>query len=179
MIVHNTELPGVQIIQPEVFLDSRGQFNQLFQSEEYSFIEDNFGAFVQDNVSVSHKKVFRGFHQQAIHKQGKLVSCLSGKILDFAIDLDPQSPNFLKNVQVELTGKSMTQLWIPPNYFHGFCSLDNNSVVHYKCTDFYYPGEEIGVNCLEEKLQIKWPYNDLIISNKDQKLPLLDKFLAK
>ena len=147
MKVIETKLPGVLIIEPEVFGDRRGFFLETFHKERYS----KFGIpgtglkFVQDNHSRSRKGVLRGLHFQLKHPQGKLVSVAYGKVFDVVADVCPDSPTFAQWIGVELSDGNHRQLWVPPGYAHGFCMLSESADVLYKCTDYYHPEDEGGM----------------------------------
>lgn len=178
MKVTPTQLPGVLIIEPKVFGDSRGLFKETFSAQRY---QDEAGItlpFVQDNYSRSEKGVLRGLHFQKKHPQGKLVSVLRGAVLDVAADINPASATFGQYVAVELTETNHRQVWIPPGYAHGFCVLSDIADFSYKCTDYYRPDDEAGVawNC--PRLGIDWPIIDPILSDKDQKHPRLEQLRA-
>jgi dTDP-4-dehydrorhamnose 3,5-epimerase len=173
MIVHPTALPGVQIIEPRVFRDTRGFFVETFHTDRY---KDSVGidhAFVQDNQSRSQRGVLRGLHAQKNYPQGKLVRVSQGAIFDVAVDIDPSSATFGVWVGVELSDENQKQIWIPPGYAHGFVVLSDVVDFQYKCTDYYHPEDEIGVRWNDPDLAIEWPIVDPIISERDSKLPSL------
>jgi dTDP-4-dehydrorhamnose 3,5-epimerase len=128
----------VTLIEPNVYRDERGFFLET-HSEKY----DEIGTFVQDNVSLSTKMVFRGMHyQEGEYAQGKLVTVLHGAVWDFYIDIRPDSPTFKESGYFLLDGKKPRQLYIPPGYAHGFLSLEDNTVFSYKCTTGYNQSSE-------------------------------------
>ncbi|MDS1141156.1 dTDP-4-dehydrorhamnose 3,5-epimerase [Pusillimonas sp. SM2304] len=174
MNVTPTPLPGVLIIEPAVFGDSRGLFMETFSAQRY---RDEAGIalpFVQDNYSRSGKGVLRGLHFQKEHPQGKLISVLRGAVLDVAVDINPASATFGRHVAVELTEENHRQVWIPPGYAHGFCVISDSADFVYKCTDYYRPDDEAGLawNC--PILNIKWPTSCPVLSEKDKRYPGLD-----
>ena len=172
MKVTETKLPGVLIIEPKVFGDSRGFFKETFQSQRYreAGIEHEF---VQDNHSRSQKGVLRGIHFQITKPQGKLVSCSQGAVFDVAVDVDPLSATFGQYVGIELTEDNHRQFWVPPGYAHGFCVLTDTADFQYKCTDYYDPSDEGGLIWNDPDVAIEWPINQPLLSEKDAKLPLL------
>lgn len=174
MRVTKTELPGVLIIEPSVFDDERGFFKETYQARNYKDIGIVLD-FVQDNHSRSIKGVLRGIHYQLSKPQGKLVSCIRGKVFDVAVDINPASRTFGQHVGVQLTGDNHKQLWVPPGYAHGFCVLSEEADLIYKCTDFYDPSDEGGVIWNDPTLAIDWPINNPILSIKDAALPQLTK----
>lgn len=175
MKVIKTKLSGVIIIEPKVFNDSRGFFKENFHVQCYRDIGIDYD-FVQDNYSQSQKGVLRGLHFQVTKPQGKLVSCLRGAVFDVAIDINPLSLTFGQYVGVELTEENHRQLWVPPGYAHGFCVLTDIADFHYKCTDYYDPNDESGVIWNDPDININWPIEQPLLSNKDAKLPLLKEF---
>lgn len=172
MKIIETELPGVLIIEPQVFGDERGFFLESFHAERYREAGIDM-AFVQDNHSRSRKGVLRGLHFQRRHPQGKLVRASRGSIFDVAADIDPASPTFGQHVGVTLSDENHRQMWIPPGYAHGFCVLTDEADFEYKCTDLYYPDDEGGVLWSDPDLNIQWPLSDPLLSAKDLALPPL------
>ena len=173
MRVLPTALPGVMIIEPRVFGDSRGYFVETFQVERYASAAGITQPFVQDNQSRSIRGVLRGLHAQRKHPQGKLVRVSMGSVFDVAVDIDPSSPTFAQWVGVELTDQNQRQMWIPPGYAHGFVVLSEVADFQYKCTDFYAAEDEIGVVWNDPELAIDWPIKAPVVSDKDTRLPLL------
>ncbi len=165
-------LPGVVLIEPKVFDDDRGFFMETFHSEKYNEIGIS-GPFVQDNHSHSRKGTLRGLHYQLKNSQGKLVSAVKGEILDVAVDIRRGSPGFGRWTGNLLSGKNKRQLYIPEGFAHGFCVLSETADVIYKCTDLYTPGDEYGVFWADETIDIVWPMENPILSEKDLKNPML------
>jgi dTDP-4-dehydrorhamnose 3,5-epimerase len=176
MKVIETVLPGVLIIEPKVFGDSRGFFQETYREETYSTI--GIPPFVQDNHSRSAKGVLRGLHSQRIKPQGKLVRVSRGAVFDVAVDINPDSATFGKHVAVELSDENHRQFYIPPGYAHGFCVLSDDADFLYKCTEYYRPGDEIGVLWNDSAISIEWPVVNPLLSAKDEALPTLSA-LAK
>ena len=176
LVVKETDLPGVILITPRVFGDSRGHFKQAFHAAEYAEL-GIVGPFVQDNFSRSSRGVLRGLHFQVRRPQGKLVSCLGGCVFDVAVDINPASPTFRRWVGFELSDENHRQLYIPPGYAHGFCVLSDTADFHYKCTEFYDPLDEAGVNWGDPTVGIDWSVQYPVLSEKDRQLPSLDVYL--
>ena len=172
MKIATTALPGVLIIEPKAFGDSRGFFLETFQTERYASAGITL-PFVQDNHSRSQRGVLRGLHLQRSRPQGKLVSVSRGSVFDVAVDIDPQSATFGEYVGIELNDDNHLQLWIPPGYAHGFCVLSDIADFQYKCTDFYDPADETGLIWNDPDVNIAWPMHTPLLSAKDQKLPYL------
>jgi len=174
MKIETTNLTGVLVITPEVFSDSRGFFLESFSAKKYKENGINFD-FVQDNISRSSKGVLRGLHFQKANPQGKLVSCLRGAVFDVAVDLRKDSNTFSNYFAIELTDTNHKQLWIPPGFAHGFCVLSNSADFHYKCTSFYDAKDESGIIWNDPEINIDWPIDNPLISNKDRMLKKLSE----
>ena len=174
MNVVETQLPGVLIIEPNVFGDHRGFFKETFQIERYQEAGIDL-PFVQDNHSRSQRGVLRGLHLQKSRSQGKLVSCSVGAVFDVAVDVGPDSPTFGTYVGVELSAENHRQLWIPPGYAHGFCVLSETADFQYKCTNLYFPEDEGGLIWNDAEVGIEWPVETPSLSEKDLSLPTLDQ----
>ena len=174
MKVIETKLPGVLIIEPQVFGDARGFFKETFQTQRYREAGIEYD-FVQDNHSRSQKGVLRGLHFQITKPQGKLVSCSKGAVFDVAVDVDPLSATFGQYVGIELTEDNHRQFWVPPGYAHGFCVLTDTADFQYKCTDYYDPFDEGGLIWNDPDVAIEWPIDQPLLSDKDAKLPSLNE----
>lgn len=172
MKVIETSLPGVLIIEPKVFADSRGFFVEMYQRERYQSM--GFPAeFIQDNLSFSSRGVLRGMHCQSPHAQGKLVQVLQGEVWDVAVDIRRGSPYFGRWIAVTLSSATKKQVYLPPGFAHGFCVLSETALLSYKCTDAYYPGDEFGFRWDDPEVAIAWPIEQPLLSEKDACLPLL------
>ena len=174
MNVVETQLPGVLVIEPNVFGDHRGFFKETFQIERYQEAGIDL-PFVQDNHSRSQRGVLRGLHLQKSRPQGKLVNCSAGTVFDVTVDVNRSSETFGTYVGVELSDKNHRQLWIPPGYAHGFCVLSKTADFQYKCTDLYFPEDEGGLIWNDPEVGIEWPIETPSISEKDLSLPTLDQ----
>lgn len=170
MIVRETSLAGVLIIEPKVFDDDRGWFSETFQAEKYRDIGIE-AAFVQDNMSRSSYGVVRGLHFQKANPQGKLITCLSGRILDVVVDLRAESPTFGRTLSTILDSDTRVQLWVPCGFAHGFSVLSDSADCFYKCTDYYSSSDQSGVLWNDPDLHIDWLIDDPIVSKKDRLLP--------
>ncbi len=175
MKVTETRLPGVKIIDPQVFGDSRGCFYESFNQQRFGQLVQKDVTFVQDNHSVSTKGVIRGLHYQiSPFSQGKLVRVVSGAVFDVVVDIRPDSKNFGAWVGVELTGENNRQLWIPEGYAHGFQVVSDSAVFLYKATNYYSPEHERCIRWDDPTLSIDWPIKDKpLVSDKDAKGMLL------
>jgi dTDP-4-dehydrorhamnose 3,5-epimerase len=165
----STSLPGILLLEPQVFGDGRGFFLESYNQRTFADlgIPD---AFVQDNHSCSEKNVVRGLHYQIRQPQGKLVRVITGEILDVALDLRRSSPTFGKWEAFTLSGENKLMLWIPRGFAHGFRVASANAHVLYKTTDFYAPEHERTVAWNDPALRIDWQLDgDPIVSPKDQR----------
>lgn len=176
MEVIKTAIEGVLIIEPKVFGDHRGYFFESFNEREFEEKTGTKVQFVQDNESKSCYGVVRGLHFQKGDKaQAKLVRVISGKVLDVAVDIRPDSPTFGKYVSAELTAENHRQFFIPKGFAHGFAVLSPEAVFQYKCDEFYCPEAEGAIAWDDPDLGIEWgiPAADVILSEKDKKHPRL------
>ena len=167
-----TSLPGVLLIEPDVFKDSRGFFMETYHREKYSR-EGIDRIFVQDNHSHSKRGVLRGMHYQLHHPQGKLVYVITGEIFDVAVDIRSGSPTFGKWEGIYLSAENERQIFVPEGFAHGFCVLSENADVLYKCTDFYNPHDELGILWSDPTIGIDWPVETPVLSGKDSQYPEL------
>ena len=171
MEVVKTPIEGVLLIKPQVFGDERGYFVETWQKERYEAAGINL-PFVQDNHSKSRKGILRGLHFQKQHPQGKLVMVSLGEVVDVAVDIRKGSPTFGKWFGAILNQENQNQLWIPPGMAHGFVVLSDVAHFHYKCTDFYHPGDEGSIRWNDPTIAIDWPYKEEpVLSAKDQIAP--------
>ncbi len=164
---HETALPGVLIVEPARFADSRGVFFESWNLRRYAAagIPEKF---VQDNVSQSARGVLRGLHFQNPKAQGKLVSVLSGEIYDVVVDIRRGSPTFGQWTAITLDAENSKQLYVPEGFAHGFCVTSDSAVFTYKCTDFYAPDCEHTIRWNDPQLNISWPVGDPLLADKDR-----------
>lgn len=167
MKVKATPLKDCVIIEPKVFGDERGFFLETFQFERYRELAGITEPFVQDNHSRSAHGVLRGLHFQKSKPQGKLVRVVRGEVFDVAVDLRPDSPSFGKWFGVTLSEKNFLQLWVPPGFAHGFQVISETADFEYKCTEYYYPEDECSIRWDDPSLQIDWPIEQPVLSQKD------------
>ena len=176
MHIHETDLPGLLILEPKVFSDSRGFFFESYHKERYR--EAGLRAeFVQDNLSRSSFGTIRGMHYQRHHPQGKLVQVVRGTVFDVAVDIRRSSPTFGRWQAVELSEDNHRQLYVPPGFAHGFCvTSPEGADFFYKCTDFYDPADERTLLYRDPAVGIVWPdVGTPIVSPKDELgVPLAD-----
>lgn len=154
-----TKLPGVVIIQPQVFGDSRGYFMESFKAPDFATAGLPVN-FVQDNESSSTKGVLRGLHFQKNHTQGKLVRVTSGSVFDVAVDVRPGSSTFGQWVGVTLSSEKKNMFYIPEGFAHGFLVLSDHASFVYKCTDVYDPASDGGIPWNDPDIGVEWPKLD-------------------
>jgi len=172
-----TPIKDLLLIKTKLFKDERGFFIESYNKKTFEMLGINAN-FIQDNQSLSKKGVLRGLHFQLRHPQGKLVRVISGRAFDVAVDLRANSHTFGKWFGIELSQKNGLQMYIPPGFAHGFLSLSDKTIFFYKCTEYYFPDDELGIIWNDTDLGIKWPLKtirQLIISDKDKKLPVFQK----
>lgn len=169
MRVTQIDIPGVLLIEPSVFSDSRGSFLELYHADRYwnAGIRERF---VQDNYSRSIRHTLRGLHFQEPQAQGKLVMALEGTVYDVVVDIRKGSPSFGRWYAVELSGDNLRQMYIPPGCAHGFCVTSATASFLYKCTAYYSPEYDRGIQWNDPALGIEWPISEPILSPKDQSL---------
>ena len=160
------------LIKNKSFKDNRGYFKELIRE---NVINKNFPFLV---MSFSKKKVIRGLHIQTINSQGKFISVLKGKIFDVAIDLRKNSKTFGRVYRCILSEKNNTSIYVPPGFAHAFCTLSDESTVLYKNTSVFHKEHYAGIRWNDPDLAVKWPTDNPIISEKDEKLPFLKDFLS-
>jgi dTDP-4-dehydrorhamnose 3,5-epimerase len=171
----------VRLLQPRRFGDDRGWFSETFKEREFSEL-DGLGRFVQDNHSLSCVVgTLRGIHfQTPPHAQDKLVRCVRGSILDIAVDLRGGSPTFGKWVGAELSAENGKQLFVPVGFGHAFLTLEPDTEVIYKVTDYYAPANDGGIRWNDPDIAVDWNLGANVpqLSPKDEILPLLRDFVT-
>ena len=181
MKLTHADIPGVVIIDPTVFEDSRGWFMESFNEETFHRELTNIGlptpsAFVQDNHSCSKKGVLRGLHYQLSPlAQGKLVRVTRGAAYDVAVDIREDSPTFGKSVGIELSEKNNRMLWIPEGFAHGFLALEDDTHFICKTTAVYSKEHEASIRWDSPDLVIDWPMKQIDLNEKDQAAPFFKK----
>lgn len=170
MQIRETSIPGLVEIFPRVFEDDRGLFFESYSEGWFKKLGLPTN-FVQDNQSFSIKGVVRGLHfQKAPFAQGKLVRVISGRVLDVAVDLRPESPTFGKHEIFELRSDTHNMAYVPEGFAHGFAALED-SIFSYKCTNVYNKDSESGILWSDPDLGIDWGVENPIVSEKDIILP--------
>lgn len=162
------DIDGLLLIEPKIFHDDRGFFFESFNEQKYQEILGDDIRFVQDNISSSKKNVLRGLHfQSPPFAQGKLVTVISGSVLDVAVDIRKDSATYGASQLINLSAENKFQFWIPPGFAHGFLALEENTVFSYKCTNYYAPTHEQTLLWNDAELSIDWNVINPIVSNKD------------
>ena len=161
-------LDGIVEITQKEFQDDRGSFMESFNSKQFNNSLKKNITFVQDNLSISKKGVFRGLHFQYEFPQAKLVSVLSGEILDIVVDLRKSSKTFGDWCTFEVSSKNNKQIFIPEGFAHGFLALQDDTKVFYKVSDFWNPKDEFTLKYNDKKINIELPFEPILISEKDK-----------
>ena len=167
MILEKTNIKDIILLTPRVYKDERGYFMESYNQKKVEIlIKDRF---VQDNESVSHKNVLRGLHfQLPPHAQSKLIRVIKGSILDIAVDLRKDSSTYGEHFKHVLSGENKKQLYIPVGFAHGFLSLEDNTILNYKCSDYYSASAEASIIWNDPQLKIDWGIENPILAEKDQ-----------
>ena len=166
MKYHKTAIEEVIVFQPDVHSDERGCFFESFIENYFNEIVGGIITFVQENQSYSNKNVLRGMHYQiSPMQQGKLVRVVAGSVYDVALDIRKNSPSYGKWVSEILSGCNKKQLWIPAGFAHGFLSLEDNTQVIYKTTNYYSKEHEEVIRYDDSAFNISWPFKDLPIQS--------------
>lgn len=166
-------IPELILIQPKCFDDNRGFFIETYKKSDFMKF-GIFDNFVQDNHSKSTKNVLRGLHYQNPPKaQSKLVRCIQGEILDIAVDIRINSPNYGKWLGEKLSGDNKKMLYIPVGFAHGFLVLSDTAEIVYKTGEEYSFADDAGIKWNDDQININWNCENPLISDKDNKLPAL------
>ncbi len=169
--VTRLDIEGLCVIEPAVHGDARGYFTETYNQRDMHEAGLDM-VFVQDNQSMSKKGVLRGMHFQKEFPQGKLVRVIRGAVFDVAVDLRRGSPTFGQWYGIELSAENKKQFYIPEGFAHGFLVRSEEAEFCYKVTDFYHPGDEVGLMWNDPDIGIEWgDVSDVLLSEKDQKLP--------
>ncbi|MEE4256550.1 MAG: dTDP-4-dehydrorhamnose 3,5-epimerase [Bacteroidales bacterium] len=172
MNIIETKLPGLLIIDPNVFGDKRGYFFESYNAEVFRQAGLEM-EFLQDNESCSGKGILRGLHfQEPPYEQGKLVRVARGGVMDVSVDIRKGSPTFGKWEAFELNEHNKRMLYIPPGFAHGFVTLEENTIFIYKCTNIYHKESENSIRWDDPDLNIDWGISEPVISDKDRTAPL-------
>lgn len=166
MILEQTEINDVILLTPRVYKDARGYFMESYNQKKVDILIKD--VFVQDNESISNKNVLRGLHLQLPpHAQAKLIRVIKGSILDIAVDLRKDSSTYGKHYKQILSGENKKQLYVPAGFAHGFLSLEDDTILNYKCSDYYNAESETAIAWNDPELNIDWGILDPILAEKD------------
>lgn len=177
----DTCIPDLKLINPFVYEDNRGCLIKYFERQEF----EKMGLPICDGETleaITKKGVLKGMHFQYKNPQGKYVRVIRGEIYDVAIDLRINSQTFGKWQGFYLSSKNKKILYIPPGFAHGYLTLEEDTIMTYRCTDIYIPEYDSGIVWNDKDLKIDWPLEkveNLIISDKDKKLFTLEEYLRK
>jgi dTDP-4-dehydrorhamnose 3,5-epimerase len=176
----NLDLPGVVIISARRFGDARGFFMETYNENDFRQI-GIAARFVQDNHSMSAERgTVRGLHfQTPPHAQDKLLRVIRGSVLDVVVDLRKDSSSYGRHIAIELSAENGKQIFVPKGFAHGFCTLEENTEVLYKVSDFYNPQAEAGLLWNDPRLNIPWPtFAGSKLSDKDKTYPVLADLIS-
>ena len=169
----NFEISGVKLFSIKSYADKRGIFSEVYlKTLDYPEFKIEY---VQENQSISNFGVFRGMHmQKGNNSQSKLIRVVKGKLIDVICDLRKSSPSFKKIIFIKLNPNQL--LFLPKGLAHGFLSLEEGTILNYKCDNFYNESSESGFNLFKSKIKIDFPLeqDDIIMSAKDKSLSHLD-----
>lgn len=167
-----TDIPGVIVIEPQVFRDERGFFLETYHQREYH--EGGIDAvFVQDNHSRSQRGAIRGLHAQIRRPQAKLIRVIEGEVYDVAVDIRRGSPHFGRWTAALLSAENKRHFWIPEGFAHGFAVLSERAVFTYLCTDLYDHAADANIRWNDGDIGVDWPVRDPALSDKDRQAPFL------
>jgi dTDP-4-dehydrorhamnose 3,5-epimerase len=162
MKIKSVKVSGLKIIQTKIFFDKRGFFKEVYKN---NLIKKNFKF---DVISLSKKNVIRGLHIQTKKPQAKVITVVSGKIMDVAVDLRKNSKTFGKYYSLIISDKSDYSFYVPEGFAHGFLCLSDKCIVHYKCSEYRHKESETTLNWNDQEVKIKWPIKKPILSKKDK-----------
>ncbi len=169
MQITETGLPGLLIIEPKVFGDTRGFFFESYNQKQFEELTGVTTTFVQDNHSRSARNVLRGLHYQIKQSQGKLVRVVAGEVFDVAVDIRRSSPTFGNWFGTHLSAENKKMLWIPQGFAHGFMVLSEYAEFLYKTTDYWAPEHERCIIWNDSDLAVAWPlHGEPLLSVKDR-----------
>ena len=173
MKIIKTKFKDLLIIKRPTHNDNRGFLKELFEQNKIK------NKFVFDYFSSSKKNVIRGLHLQLKKPQAKLISVMTGKIFDVVLDCRKGSSTFGKHFTIKISAKDNISLYIPEGFAHGFCSLENNTILYYKNSNYRNKKYEAGILWNDKDLKIKWPKIKVVISKKDKKNISFEEFKKK
>ena len=169
MRIEKTSFRDLLVIHLPVYGDERGRFQETFKEAQFRIETGLNITFVQDNESLSSRGVLRGLHAQKSPKsQAKLLRVVKGRILDVVVDLRRTEPTFGKSFQFELKEGDGVSLFVPEGFAHGFYSLEDHTIIQYKCTNYYDKNSEVCLDAFDSTVNIQWPEGEKLLSEKDK-----------
>ena len=171
MKIIKTKFEGLLIIKRPTYYDNRGFLRELFEQKKFK------KKFIFDYFSLSKKNVIRGLHLQYRKPQVKIISVISGRIFDIVLDCRKNSKTFGKYYTMNISSKDNVSLYIPEGFAHGFCSLTDNTILHYRNSNYRNKNYEIGILWKDRDLNIKWPVKNPLMSLRDKRNITFSKFL--
>lgn len=175
MLIHETSLHGVKLIEPKPIPDERGWYMRVFSSDIHGQAGIDHTRLVQENQMRSRQRVIRGLHMRSQLSEAKLIRCSHGEVFDVAVDLRPWSPTFLRWEHFMLDDRSNNQVYIPAGCAHGLQAISEVADVCYRVDAFYEPALEAAVSWSDPELGIPWPLADPILSERDRAAPTLEE----
>ena len=174
MIFKRLFLPEIVTCTPEIIKDQRGYFTEIFREDLLSEFLGYQIKFVQENLSLSKKGVFRGLHyQKAPFAQSKMITVVDGEIVDVVVDIRKNSPNFGQHLKIPLSAEKPQWIFIPKGFAHGFLTVSSTAKILYKVDNYYNAEKDAGINVKDTVLKINLPFENIQYSEKDAYLPLL------
>ena len=170
--IEDSKISGIKIITPQIYKDDRGYFFESFNANDFKKLGLPI-KYLQENQAYSKKGTIRGLHYQLKYPQGKLVRVIQGEVFDVAVDIRRGSPTFGKYEGLHISDKNNKIMYIPEGFAHGYVVLSGTAILQYKCTEIYHPEDEYGLIWNDKDLNIQWPVNNPILSEKDKSLPTL------
>ena len=171
MKIIKTKFKDLIIYKKETFKDNRGYFRELYLQKHFNT------KFPFDVMSYSKKNVLRGLHLQTKKPQAKLITVLKGEIFDVCVDCRIKSKTFGKYFTIKMSENENKSLLIPAGFAHGFYTLSNDVILHYKCSNYRHKDSETGILWNDKTLKIKWPNKKPIVSDKDKKNVTFKEFI--
>jgi dTDP-4-dehydrorhamnose 3,5-epimerase len=175
MLIHETSLYGVKLIEPRPIPDDRGWYMRVFSSDIHGEAGIDHTKLVQENQMHSRRRVIRGLHMRKHLSEAKLVRCAHGEVFDVAVDLRPWSPSFLRWEHFMLDDRRNLQVYIPPGCAHGLQAISDVADVCYRVDAFYEPELDTAVSWSDPEIGIPWPLDDPILSERDAAAPTLEQ----
>lgn len=163
MNIKKTKFKGLKIIEGKKYIDSRGEFREIYKKDKLKEKEFKFTCY-----SKSKKNVLRGLHLQNPNSQGKYITVIKGGILDIAIDLRKKSKTYKKHFKIILSSRNCKSIYIPVGFAHGFLGIEKENIIVYHLTNYRSVKSEVGIKWNDKDLKIKWPIKNPILSKKDR-----------